>query len=158
MNSVTFSKSGPQLSENDISSAESKIGIHFPKEFKDLYLKANGGIPYPDCWPAQDDYEPIIISSFLSIDATPNGGGSVEETYQNGIRKGYLPKHLIPFAVDWGNNYICINTDGKVYFYATDSWHDEISHEDNVRKNERLLCESLSKFIDSLVEEDEAYE
>ncbi len=154
---IIFSDCGRKLSIEEITSLEKKLGVTFSEDIKNYYLKHNGGTPEPDTFPATDEYEPIIISSFLSMKEDSSGGGTLEETYEKGISKGYLPNDLVPFAVDWGNNYLCFDSMGKVYFFATDSWFDDLSTEENINKNKRLLCDTFNQFINSLVDEDEAY-
>lgn len=158
MSMVSFSNPGEKLTIADVSNFESELGFALPKDFKSFYLRTNGGSPDLDCWPIQDDYEPIMIFSFLSMKYDRGDKGTLEGTYFKGVRKGYLPQNLVPFATDCGNNYICVDSEGKVYFYATDAWMDGVSMEENMKRNKRFLCESFSEFIDSLVEEDEAYE
>ncbi|WP_428243988.1 SMI1/KNR4 family protein [Gynuella sp.] len=157
MTITTFSDIGSQLSKSDLAEIEKRLGFQLPDTLKVFYLQTNGGTPEPDHWIGDNDFEPIYVSGFLKMkDASPNES-SLEDTYQNGVSKGIIPTHLLPFALDWGNNYICIDMTGKVFFLATDSWHDDLSMEDNVKKNTRLLCNTLDEFIDSLVSEDEAY-
>jgi len=131
------------------------MGVSFPDEMKFHYLRNNGGIPENPCWETEDG-EPYCVSEFLPIKYTYKGGITLEDTYKRLVEKKVLPKTLIPFAVDWGGNFFCVNPNGHVYFYATDAWSDELSFEENQRESAQLLCESLSYFIEQLKPDEDA--
>ncbi len=152
-----FSDNGPNLNEDSFIKLENKIGLKLPQELINFYTKTNGGIPEFDCWEGNGEYEPVVISSFLYMLHSDNDTLSIEKAYLHGVKKGYLPIDFIPFSTDWGGNYICIDLKGNIYFYATDSWHDDINLEKNIENNKRYLCSSLSQFISELISEDDAY-
>jgi hypothetical protein len=152
---MKLDRQGPPIKDTDIVAVETRIKFKLPPEVRDFYVANNGGVPQPGTWPARDDFEPISVAKFLAL--SNQEGQSVETSYLNGVAKGYLPARLLPIAVDWGNNYICTDAVGHIYFYTTDSWHAGISVEENKVKNTRLLCASLKHFLDSLVLEDDAY-
>ncbi|CAH1545056.1 hypothetical protein THOG05_570012 [Vibrio rotiferianus] len=82
----------------------------------------------------------------------------MEDTYQKGVQHNYLPSDLLPFAVDWGGNYICINKMNEIVFYAVDRWYEDLDNHDNMNRNKRVICQSFEDFTNSLVDEDEAYD
>lgn len=149
-----FRETRPAVVEDEIRDAGIEMGVSFPDEMKTHYLRYNGGVPENPCW-EQEDGITFCISEFLPI-KYPSEGGTLESTYKRLIEKKIIPNTLIPFAVDWGGNYFCTDPDGYVYFYATDAWSDKLTLEENQRKATRMLCESLSQFIEQLIPDEDA--
>lgn len=156
MASVSFTKPGLRLSEQDIEDAQLKMGVTFPVQLKTLYIHTNGGQPSLSTCPGDDTYEANTISVFLSMRES-SSDLALEDVYINGIAKNIIPKSLIPFAVDWSNNYFCIDENEGIYFYTTDAWYENLTAEENQTKNTRLLFHGLDKFLNSPVDESEAY-
>lgn len=96
---------------SDIRKVESVLAFTFPDEFKSLYLDCNGGAPSRECWSEDIDYEPILVESFKPIEAgsrmldgdTSHLVGFVLSMQE----KKVVPSHILPFAVDEANNFIC---------------------------------------------------
>ena len=67
-----------------------------------------------------------------------------------------LPKTLLPFALDYGDGFLCINIDtGAIYQYIRFAWDTTLSKEQNFEKNSIYLFDSLGKFLDCLTEDEE---
>ena len=67
-----------------------------------------------------------------------------------------LPKNLLPFAIDWGANFFCIDhKTGNIFYFVRDVWSDNISAQRNLEINTRYLTNSLFVFLDGLVFDDE---
>ncbi|MGR5057645.1 SMI1/KNR4 family protein [Vibrio rotiferianus] len=155
---IKLENTGKQIALSDLFDLERIIGFELPKQFRNLYLKSNGGEPNPDHFPAYKAFEPICISSFLHVKYPCGTENNMEDTYQKGVQHNYLPSDLLPFAVDWGGNYICINKMNEIVFYAVDRWYEDLDNHDNMNRNKRVICQSFEDFTNSLVDEDEAYD
>jgi hypothetical protein len=149
----TFSNVREKITAAEIAEAGTALGVVIPDEVVRHYVEHNGGTPARPCWQS-DDFEPACISQFLPIKHATTGGLSVEKSYRNGVEKGFLPRGLVPFAVDWGGNYFCFDEDGGVYFFAVDAWSDDLSNEDNQKEATRFLSRSFKTFVDTLVPEE----
>ncbi|MCO1335602.1 SMI1/KNR4 family protein [Microbulbifer sp. OS29] len=158
MSLAILTDSGPTVTIEEIHNVEKRLGIIFPDSVRKFFLENNGGTPVPDTFPETDEYEPITISVFLTLNGSPPGEKTLETTYKTGINNGYLPTDLIPFAIDWGGNYLCFNATGQIYFLPMDCWHKDLTLEDNITKKRKLICDTFDRFINSLVIEEEAYE
>lgn len=158
MDDISFSEQSKNITEKDLECLGKKTGYILPSDFKKHYKKWNGGIPDLDWFPANDDWEPIWINSFLSVGSTENMP-SIQSAYEFSINKGILPRNCLPFAIDHGGNFIYVDLeDGKIYFHANDLWDSSLSEEENQEKARRYLTPSFSAFVDSLVSEGEAFE
>lgn len=55
-----------------------------------------------------------------------------------------IPETFLPFAIDAGGNYFCIDiNNGKIYYYTLDTWSDNLSLTDNQDKSTLFLCNSF---------------
>src|SRR5262245_66279103 len=149
----TFSNVREKITAAEIADTGTALGVVIPDEVVQHYVEHNGGTPARACWES-NDFEPQCISQFLPIKHATKGGLSVEKSYRNGVDKGFLPRGLVPFAVDWGGNYFCFDEDGGVYFFAVDAWSDDRSTEENQKDATRFLSRSFKTFVDKLVPEE----
>jgi cell wall assembly regulator SMI1 len=149
----TFSDVSERITAAEVAETATALGIVIPDDVVRHYAEHNGGTPSRPCW-EQDGWEPACIAEFLPIKHATDGGSSLENSYLNGVKKGFLPRWLIPFAVDWGGNYFCFDEDGQVYFVAVDAWRENLSNEENQEKATRLLSRSFKTFVDKLVPEE----
>lgn len=62
--------------------------------------------------------------------------------------KKHLPTQLLPFALDPGGNYFCIDDNGKIFYYNTDYF-------DEPNESITFLCNNLKSFIDKMEFEEE---
>ena len=59
-----------------------------------------------------------------------------------------LPINLIPFAFDWGGNYLCLEKNSwQIIYYVRDVWSENISREANFKKIQLLLRNHLRNFL-----------
>ncbi|TKC89209.1 SMI1/KNR4 family protein [Trinickia terrae] len=146
-----FANGGPQVSMDDLQHAEADMGVQLPQDFKDYLLFANGGVPSKAYWPI-DGGEYLWVKRFLSLKDSLGRGRPIEETYALGLQKAFLSPNLIPFAIDHGGNYFCLDRDG-VYFYVVDAWRAEVGFEENARHAKRHLTDGIRSFINGLEED-----
>jgi hypothetical protein len=150
-----FNEQGSKITDLDIKKIEKRIGKEIPKELASHYLNSNGGIPINCYWP-QGDGIYLWIQQFLSMKESIGEGRTLEDTYLLGQERKFLPKSLLPFAVDYGGNYFCIDDNSHIYFYALDAWEQNLSYKQNHERISNYLCQSLSDFLTALIDEEEA--
>jgi cell wall assembly regulator SMI1 len=158
----TFERCEKQLTADDIRGAESEVGLPFPADFKQHYLRYNGGIPALPCYPATEEWEPLEVSTFFPIKyhAAENDAKRtlVEGKYNFMRERDVIPEGLLPFAGDHGGNFFCLDLkNGGVYFFATDAFDPELSMEENQEKAKRWLSNSFEEFLSLLTDEEGAY-
>ena len=72
------------------------------------------------------------------------------------VSKKVIPNTLLPFAIDDGGNFFCLDlTDGNICFYANDSFDSDSSYAANHAKAYRWLASSCDAFIKGLKDESE---
>ncbi|WP_164608620.1 SMI1/KNR4 family protein, partial [Pseudomonas viridiflava] len=70
------------------------------------------------------------------------------------VAKTIIPKTLLPFAIDDGGNFFCLDlADGNVCFFATDSFDSELSAAANHAEAYRWLSNSFEEFVSGLKDE-----
>jgi cell wall assembly regulator SMI1 len=160
MGALQMSKSDPKVNGSDLELLEAELGHALPESFKVFYLTHIGGVSDRDWWDSADEYEPIRVKKFKAV--APSGALDVLETkYLGGCyavmtTKEVIPKTLLPFAIDDGGNFFCLDlTDGNVCFYATDSFESGSSYAANHAKAYRWLTSSFSAFVEGLKDESE---
>ncbi|ASE60799.1 SMI1/KNR4 family protein [Chryseobacterium indologenes] len=108
--SIHFEKTSAKITIDDIQSFEKSLKIKLPEDFKEHYLKYNGGIPDNKCFYMQAFDTFVEISRFFSIKNVDEKGQKIEDVYTNlAIKQDILQPHYLPFAKDWGGNLFCIN-------------------------------------------------
>lgn len=66
-----------------------------------------------------------------------------------------IPRNLLPFANDWGGNFFCLNLDNySIVYFATDSFDEDLTMQENHIKLQRYLTNSFPNFVDGLVTEE----
>ncbi|QGT84324.1 SMI1/KNR4 family protein [Pseudomonas coronafaciens] len=157
-----LSKSDSTIGNSELEHLESVVGRSLSEAFKQFYIKHNGGIPNKDWWDSNDEYEPIRVKRFkavaseISVDAADTKflGGC----YISMVKKEVIPKTLLPFAIDDGGNFFCLDlADGNVCFYATDSFDSEKSTAINQTEAYRWLAISFEKFVENLKDKTDIY-
>jgi len=146
-----------RLTLADLALVEQDLRIKLPEAFRSFYLQHNGGTPDRTTWvdPA-GKFDDIEVRDFLSM-LYFNSKGDDPDFTLNGIARsqwaaGDLPKSLLPFAIDWGGNYLCLDiADGKVCYFLRDVWSDNLSTEKNREINTRPVAESFSQFVSGLI-------
>lgn len=110
--------SGPPLSDIDIARAESRLGVRFPRQYKDFLRRNNGGRPIPDCFPCGPSND-SSLSYFFEIYDGPDAL-DLRENVEDAREGSYMPPEYIPIAHDAFSNLVCIIVEGpgvgEVYF------------------------------------------
>ncbi len=150
MAEINLKNSSSFLTREDIGIIEKELKIIIPKEMQDFYLKFNGGIPNRKYFFVPQYVDNLKIRFFKFFKFENSKSLTIEESYNNGIKRGFLYQNLIPFANDDGGNYFCINNEGKTFYYAIDAWTDSLTNEENIKENLILLANSFNEFIDKL--------
>jgi len=160
MGVLQMSKSDPKVSSSDLALLEDEIGHVLPESFKVFYLTHNGGVADRDWWDSGDEYEPVRVKKFKAV-AASGALDAAETKYLNGCyavmtSKGVIPETLLPFAIDDGGNFFCLDLiDSNVCFYATDSFGSDNSYATNHAKAYRWLASSFDAFVEGLKDESE---
>jgi cell wall assembly regulator SMI1 len=147
-----FIKLSSPISLNDVNKIEKEIDVIFPNDFKEHYLKFNGGIPENSYFFMKKYNTFLWLSSFLPIkNERENQNMTLEKTYIEFLERKIIPKEFIPFAYDWGGNYFCLNIkNNEVYMVYTDLGNP-MENPDSVRK----LTKGFSNFVEALEEKGE---
>jgi SMI1 / KNR4 family (SUKH-1) len=149
--SINIDRSGPQLNENKIAKAESRLGLSIPPAYRRFLMTHNGGHPDPSDFKMTTPRgrEVVSVRTFLGIDMPEETFGLdyVIETF-----KDRLPRGLFPVARDPGGNIIALATEGenagKVYFWDHEGEADE--GEPPSEDNLNLVSDSFDSFLKNL--------
>ena len=146
-----------QITEKEIKVIENNLDIVFPEDFKQHYLKWNGGTPNRPMFENDNiDYDYIEISDFIPMkyayEFEDDPDFTLEGRVVNEWKNLEVPTYLIPYALDWGGgNYICLHKDnGRIFYYVRDVWSDNISTEANFSKNSVFIADSFTDFLSHL--------
>lgn len=149
-----FRNTGLPLAQQDLDETERAIGLRLPEDLRSFYLSHNGGYPKNPSW-IVDGEEAVRVQCFLPMKTRTKTAKTVEETYQTGLEGGYLVRGLVPFARDFGGNYVCFDEQGGIVFYAMDTWNRDRGDEANKRDAMRPLTDSFRSFLEGLRPEPE---
>lgn len=137
------------ITESDLTAIEQKYKFQFPHEIKEHYLRYNGGTPKKSLFIDEDGYT-FVVNNFLPI---KYGNSTLEETLDFLRLDQILPEWLIPFADDPGGDLYCFSIDeeelGAIYY-----WSHEYDIEDDPEEHICYLCDSLTEFIEKLVNDE----
>ena len=146
---LSFYDCDKNLSENDFNEVEKKLELSFPASFKSHYFKWNGGTPNLSCFVNDNiDYDYIEIRDFIPMKYSKQFEDDPDFTLEgraiNEWEVNELPKNLIPFAFDWGGNYLCLEKNSwQIIYYVRDVWSENISREANFKKKFNYYCEII---------------
>ena len=155
---LNFYDCDKNLSENDFNEVEKKLEVSFPSSFKSHYFKWNGGTPNLSCFVNDNiDYDYIEIRDFIPIKYSKQFEDDPDFTLEgraiNEWELNELPRSLIPFAFDWGGNYLCLEKNSwQIIYYVRDVWSENISREANLKKNSIIIAKSFEEFLNYLEE------
>ena len=141
---LNFYDCDKNLSENDFNEVEKKLEVSFPSSFRSHYFKWNGGTPNLSCFVNDNiDYDYIEIRDFIPMKYSKQFEDDPDFTLEgraiNEWEINELPRNLIPFAFDWGGNYLCLEKNSwQVIYYVRDVWSENISREANFEKIQLL--------------------
>ncbi|MFJ1408518.1 SMI1/KNR4 family protein [Capnocytophaga canimorsus] len=140
---MEFSQTEQKLTLADMDDFERKIGLKLPQDFKEHYLKFNGG--YPSFEYVKGLRNIFTINGFDSI---KYGVLPIEKLIDDFRESGVDFNNKIPFANDNGDNIFLISLDdsdyGKIYI---------IEAEFLEYKNYILVSESFTDFLNSFFNE-----
>ncbi|MCH4829576.1 hypothetical protein B0A56_12855 [Flavobacterium columnare NBRC 100251 = ATCC 23463] len=149
----SFVNVAKSITQKEIEEVESYIGGTFPTEFKEHYIKFNGGFPVNDRYCMQDYDTYTSINGFIPIKYhyDNNDNWTLEQTFDHFNKKGYLPLYLIAFASDYGGNKFCIDLrTGDVFLVFMDLGHPQ-ENPNAIRK----IADNFESFVNNLEEEEE---
>ena len=155
---LSFYDCDKNLSENDFNEVEKKLEVSFPASFKSHYFKWNGGDPNLSCFVNDNiDYDYIEIRDFIPMKYSKQFEDDPDFTLEgraiNEWKLNELPKNLIPFAFDWGGNYLCLEKNSwQIIYYVRDVWSENISREANFKRNSIIIAKSFEEFLNCLEE------
>ena len=141
MKATDIENPGLDLFPQDISRFEEELRIKLPVDYRNFLLVANGGCPPPNLFTLEDALE-VEVRRFFSMG--DNNSQSLQREIQ--ILKDDLPYGVIPIAIDWGGNRICLGIDApflnEVFFWN----HEKFGNEALTK-----IAESFSSFLDNQV-------
>jgi len=80
----------------------------------------------------------------------------IDGCYISMVDREVIPKNLLPFANDWGGNFFCLDLDNySIVYFATDSFDEDLTMQENHRKLQRYLTNSFANFVNGLVAEED---
>ncbi|MBO9551033.1 SMI1/KNR4 family protein [Pseudomonas sp.] len=156
--SIKLSRSESAIEVSDVEVLESQVSTHLPDSFKQFFLKHNGGVPDRDWWDGDDENEAIRLKRFKAI-ARSDAQDASDTKYLGGCYmamtgRKVIPATLLPFAIDDGGNFFCLDlVDGGVCFYATDSFDSDLTITENQLNAYRWLAETFDAFVSGLKHE-----
>ncbi|TDV58577.1 SMI1/KNR4 family protein [Pseudomonas sp. LP_7_YM] len=157
MKNFVLMYSEKSIDSSNITKLEKAVGFKLPRAFAELYLSFNGGEPSRSWVVTDDGYEPMQIVDFKPIH-TEGAGNSLDTRFVEGCYKvmcerQVIPHTLLPFAVDDGGNFFCLDMlNGSVIFYAVDSFREEMSMVANQIAVQRMIAQSFENFVAGLEE------
>lgn len=143
---VNIKSSLEKVSREEILLFEKKIGLSFPKDYKDFLVKYNGGIPSPANFDFYDKSDASTIRSFFLITKDRNNPESIDWTLR--LYDGRLPTHFLPVASDLGDNLILLDCSVEargVFFWDHEEEADE--DEEPTMDNMYYLSKSFENFL-----------
>lgn len=143
------------LNAEDFNNIEHKLQKKIPTSIKNHYLNFNGGYPNKSLFTDEDEVLEIEIMDFIPFLYAKEFGNDPVFTIEGRTsicwKKNEIPSYLLPFAMDWGGNYIAYNLqNNQIYYYVTDSWSEEINIEENFIKNSQLIANNFKDFLQNL--------
>ncbi|ENL6905816.1 SMI1/KNR4 family protein [Enterobacter ludwigii] len=154
-----FKKCEKKIGRADIYKTESKLSITLPDDFVSHYLQFNGGTPEKSWWDGDEGFEPVEVAGFkpfvYNTQTNDDPGTLIDGCYISMLDREMIPRNLLPFANDWGGNFFCLNLDNySIVYFATDSFDEDLTMQENHIKLQRYLINSFSNFVDGLVTEE----
>ncbi|WP_342365288.1 SMI1/KNR4 family protein [Escherichia sp. MOD1-EC7003] len=151
-----MNKPDKRLSDNEFKLIEQNLDVKLPANLVKFHKENNGGYPnktiFYDYYGVLDFIEIKKFIPFLhDYQFEDNPNFTIDGISKKGWGELKIPKHFLPFAVDWGGNYVCLSLhDNKVYYYVRDVWSENISIEKNLEINSKLIAPSFTYFIKHL--------
>ena len=147
---MEFLEVSEKLVVDDLKEVEDQLGILFTNDFREHYLKNNGGYPIKSyfLWP---DGAKTRINHFFSIKHA--GFSQLETAYDDlFVTEQILPPGFLPFASDDGGDFFCISTlpdsYNEVFFCDMHHYNPE-----NTEEYITSLSKSFNRFVEGLVDD-----
>jgi cell wall assembly regulator SMI1 len=141
-----FEETEKMLTKEDIAQFENTLKAKLPDDFKNHYLKYNGG--YPTFEYVKGAKHIFTINGFMPI---KYGTLSIEQTIEDYKKSGLIFNDKIPFAYDNGGNIFFISTNqnnyGAIFIGESEFLEDE--------NRFYFVNNSFSEFLDSFYNEKE---
>ena len=153
---LLIESSARMLSPEDWLEFEKRMNFKIPASMKSFYLKNNGGMPNLNFFlPQNEDMDEVEINTFLPIKYPLKGVQTIEDTCQSLWDRNMIPKIMLPFAIDSGNNLYAIHKKTLcIYYIVMDIWHEEWSCEENFEANSTKIASSFRYFVSHLLPEE----
>lgn len=153
---LLIESSARMLSPEDWMEFEKRMNFRIPASMKSFYLKNNGGMPNLNFFlPQNEDMDEVEINTFLPIKYPLKGVQTIEDTCQSLWDRNMIPKIMLPFAIDSGNNLYAIHKKTLcIYYIVMDIWHEEWSCEENFEANSTKIASSFRYFVSHLLPEE----
>lgn len=145
---------------DQISNLEEKLDLKFPTSFKDLYLQHNGqkgeintgffyGLEFLTLDGVYDHWKQWAEIVNTEDDEGMKDLSMFSKSHVNGlIKEVYANKKWIPFAHDWGGNFLGIDFDP-----AEDGTHGQIINFGRDEDEKFVVAHSFSEFIEWYINE-----
>jgi len=140
-----FVKTEQPVTNTDLDEVQRKFGFSFPVEFRDHYLKQNGGRPRNSLYEKDDTV--FVVSAFFPI---KYGNCLFEDVVRDLKEQEAFPKYLVPFADDPGGDHYCFSVREKD---AGSIWIFRWDYYDDPKRAVEFLAPSLNEFIESMAGE-----
>ncbi|MEB5961253.1 SMI1/KNR4 family protein [Enterobacter sichuanensis] len=155
-----FSNCEKKIGRADIAKNEEELSIILPDDFISHYLQFNGGTPEKSWWADDEDFEPVEVAGFkpfiYNSQTNDDPRSLIDGCYVSMLDRQVIPKNLFPFANDWGGNFFCLDLDNySIVYFATDSFDEFLTMQENHIKLQRYLTNSFSNFVNGLVTEED---
>lgn len=144
-----FVGTGKRLSAEELAKVEGRIGLTLPSSLREHYLKHNGGRPKKSYF-VDGDHELDVHHFNKMLDERSELGGVFEKMYEVVVQKKKLiPVRLIPFAINQGGDFFCMDKETEeIFFYEMDYCLEP-------ERAARKLAPSLAYFLEHMVNEDD---
>lgn len=79
----------------------------------------------------------------------------IDGSYISMVDRQVIPKNLLPLQMI-GGNFFCLDLDNySIIYFATDSFDEDLTMQENHRKLQRYLTNSFANFVNGLVAEED---
>jgi cell wall assembly regulator SMI1 len=142
---IQFKEKSNPIQPSEIIEVENYIGAKFPESMREVYSVQNGGRPANRFY--KGSFATYVLHKLLPMKRAAIG--MTLEQHFDAVRrdKSLLPDFLVPFGIDLGGDYFCIDTrgnhDGPIYIFHMDQ-------APNIERAMEFVSLSFSEFINGL--------
>lgn len=109
-----FLTPAPRLTDERIHIVERRLGVRLPADYLEVVRDRQGAAPSPSVVPLPDGSS-TVLNALLHLEEQPEGLSLISA----GCPDDLLPRWLVPFANDPGDNLFCFD-------YAADAAHPPV--------------------------------